>query len=138
MVRDNRKRYYRPEAAIDIALAEDDSTRLAYLDLWEEGFTPSEIDYRRGWPSGTARKLLSKLWLADREKAQRTRMRADDPDRLPSVMSLAPFEREDILRRILDKGETSNALAEEYGVDLISLRNWVGRKKRQAEDADAV
>ena len=138
MVRDNRKRYYRPDASIDIALAEEDSTRLAYLDLWEEGFTPSEIDYRRGWPEGTARKLLSRFWLADREKAQRTRQRTDDPDRLPSVMSLAKFEREDILRRILDEGETSNALAEEYGVDLISLRNWVGRRKRQAEDADAV
>lgn len=135
-VNHSTRRYLKPTASMDISTTGNRETTLAYLDMYEDELAPSEIDFKRGWPDGKAARLIADFWAQDKAAHQSKQLRADDPDRLPSVMSLAPFERERILQAHEQRSATLQELAEEYGVDLVSLKNFVARKKRA--DADAV
>lgn len=100
----------------------DPQAAAVYIEMYERALPPSRIDKEYGWPAGTAAKLAVKVWAADKPDEPEP-----DPDRLPSITTLSDAQRADILER-WNGGQTARELADEYEVDLLSVKNMLSRR----------
>lgn len=107
----------------------DPQAAAVYIEMYERALPPSRIDKEHGWPAGTAAKLAVKVWAADKPDEPEP-----DPDRLPSITTLSDAQRADILER-WNGGQTARELADEYEVDLLSVKNMISHRGR-ASGAD--